>query len=207
MWGGWHSCFRWGDLMKLMIDLFSGLGGASEAFAQNTEWAVLRYENNPALRDVPFTTLCDLKEYRIRCRHDIDLIWASPPCLSFSTAYSAPRSIAQRAGEEYEPDMSLVNVAYEIIQELKPKYWVIENVAGASKYFEPLLGKPRQIIGPFLLWGNFPLIDVNRNWEHKKSEHDARHDELRSNIRAKIPIEISENLLLSIETSRSILDY
>ena len=83
--------------MKLMIDLFSGLGGASQAFMNSPEWAVLRYDNNPALSNVAATTICDLKEYQIICRHDIDLIWASPPCLTFSTAYNAPKSIAQIA--------------------------------------------------------------------------------------------------------------
>ena len=193
--------------MKLMIDLFSGLGGASQAFMDSPEWAVLRYDNNPDFSNIAATTICDLKEYQIICRHDIDLIWASPPCLTFSTAYNAPKSIAQRAGVDYSPDLSLVKRAVEIIDELEPRYFVIENVAGASKDLEPLLGKPRQIIGPFLMWGTFPLVDEPRFWEHKKKDHDKRHEELRSNLRAKIPIEISQALKDCIESQTNIMDY
>jgi len=132
------------------------------------------------------------------------LIWASPPCLAFSTAYNAPKPTAQRAGIDYKPDMSLVKRAMEIIEELKPKHFVIENVAGASKDFEPLLGTPRQIIGPFLLWGSFPYIDEDRFWHHHKKDHDKRHEELRSNLRAVIPLEISQALKNSIETQTTL---
>jgi hypothetical protein len=193
--------------MKIMIDLFSGLGGASEAFIQDPNYSVLRYDNNPAFENLPGTTICDLLNYEIKIRHDIDLIWASPPCLEFSTAYSAPKSVAQRAGIEYKPNLDLVKRAIEIIEDLEPKYFVIENVAGASKDFEALLGKPRQIVGCFFLWGNFPLIHVDRDFEHLKADNDDRHSELRSNIRAKIPLEISEGIKEAIENQTSIFEY
>ena len=38
-------------------------------------------------------------------------------------------------------------------EEIKPKHWVIENVVGAQEYFNPILGKPTQIIESFCLWG------------------------------------------------------
>ena len=193
--------------MKLMLDLFSGLGGASQAFLMNYEWAVLRYENNPKLADVPCTTLCDLLTYKIECRHEIELIWASPPCLEFSQAYDAPRSIARREGIEFEPDLKLVCRAIEIIEELKPKHWVIENVVGAIADFEPLLGAPRQIIGPFVLWGNFPYIHMPKDFNHSKADIDKRWSDLRSNIRAQIPIEISEGLRGALDNQRTLMDY
>ena len=193
--------------MKLMIDLFSGLGGASEAMAQDDEWSVLRYENNPALGYVPYTNICDLTEYEIKCRHEIELIWASPPCQDFSNAYSAPRPIAGRAGEDFEADLSLVKRALEIIEELKPRYWIIETVAGAIKDFQPILGAPRQIVGPFVLWGRFPLIPMSRDFNHSKSEIDKRHSPIRSNIRAQIPFEISDALLDALVNQRTLFDY
>ena len=39
--------------MKTMVDMFSGLGGASEAFFQSKNWVVWRYDNNPLLSHVP----------------------------------------------------------------------------------------------------------------------------------------------------------
>lgn len=186
-----------------MIDLFSGFGGASEAFRLEG-WSVLRYDNNPALQGVPGTTLCDLMEYEIKCRHPIEIIWASPPCLAFSTAFLSPKSKAARAGEDYKPDMKLITRAIQIIEELKPKHWIIEGVAGGSKDFEKLLGPPRQIIGPFLLWGVFPFIHVPKDWQHFKSENDKRHSDLRANYRAKIPIQISAGLLEAVTTQRTL---
>ena len=72
--------------MKLMIDFFSGLGGASEAFIHDLGWQVLRYDNNPLLRDVPLTLMADLLHDEIRIRHQIDVFWASPECREFSMA-------------------------------------------------------------------------------------------------------------------------
>jgi len=193
--------------MKLMLDLFSGLGGASQAFLNDYEWAVLRYDNNAQLEHVASTTLCDLLTYKIECRHQIDLIWASPPCLEFSQAFAAPRSKARREGIEFEPDLKLVTRAMEIIEELKPTHWVIENVVGAIADFEPLLGAPRQIIGPFVLWGNFPYIHMPKDFNHSKADIDERWSDIRSNIRAKIPWEISQNLKDAIKNQKTIIDY
>ena len=193
--------------MRLMLDLFSGLGGASEAMIEAGEWSVLRYDNNPNLGYVPATTICDLKEFQIKCRHEIELIWASPPCLDFSNAFDAPRPTARRNGEEFEADLSLVKRAIEIIEELEPRYWIIENVKGAIKDFEPLLGEPRQIIGPFVLWGKFPLIPMSRDFKHSKADIDKRHSPIRSNIRAQIPLEISEALLDTLTNQRTLFDY
>lgn len=182
--------------MKLMIDLFSGLGGASEAFVLGPHpWAVLRYENNPALANTPYTTLCDLTDFDIHIRHQVDLIWASPPCREFSNAFNAPAPTAQREGRDFEPSLELLSRAIEIIEELEPTYWIIENVIGAIKHFEPLLGEPRQIIGSFVLWGNFPFIDVDRDLKHTKASVDVWSDNpLRANIKGKIPIELSQAL-------------
>jgi len=192
--------------MRLMLDLFSGLGGASEAMVQSDEWSVLRYDNNPVLADVPLTTICDLKNYELKIRQDIELIWASPPCLEFSNGYNAPKPIAQRAGEVFEPDLSLMLRAKEIIEELNPQFWIVENVVGAIKDFEPYLGSPRQIIGPFVLWGNFPLIPISKDFKHERKT-DLFPSPLRSNIRAKIPLEISEALLDTLTNQKTLFDY
>jgi hypothetical protein len=209
-----------------VLDLFSGLGGASEAFL-TAGHDVLRIENNPLLEKVPNTRLMCIFEFRdwieehyanpksmgdmlMSARfHKIDLIWASPPCDEFSLGYSAPHAIHTREhpNEPYEPDMTYLEATLDIIKLLKPRYYVIENVRGASKFFTEMIGtKPRQILGNAqILWGNFPLIDPPRY--QSKAEVDKRHSPLRANIRAKIPIEISQALLDAIENQKCILDY
>lgn len=200
---------------RSMVDLYAGLGGASEAMIR-TGWDVLRIDNNPLLVDVENMVLMNLKKLNPVCvpgsnYPKIDLVWASPPCRDFSLGFAAPRPIAQRAGVDYEPDMSLLEEAIRIIEILKPRYWVIENVRGAIRDFEPYLGSPRLVIGPFFLWGNFPLFEMPSEWSHSKGGKGSgdKHssDPLRANYRALIPFELSENLRLAIEFQKRIDEY
>ena len=196
--------------MKHFLDLFSGLGGASQAFVDCPGWSVLRIDNNPLLGGVPYTIIKDITKMKVTPYPDatMDVIWASPPCREFSLGYNSPRSIAQRGGEDYEPDMSLVLKAIEIIDIIKPKYWIIENVVGSIKYIEPILGKPRQIIGPYVLWGNFPMLSVDKGGlQHKKDKDVHSGNPLRSNIKAKVDYAISLSLREAVEQQQSILDY
>lgn len=200
--------------MKI-LDLFSGLGGASQAFADDEAWGILRIENNPLLGDVEHTRLMDIFEFRDwlleqKNRYgpfSVDVLWASPPCREFSLAHSAPRSIAIREGrgEEYEPYMGFLDVAMEIIEIVAPRYWIIENVRGAIKYFTPKLGEPSQIHGAYVLWGNYPKFTPKEF--ATKAEKDKRWDPLRSNHKAKVPMAISQSLKDAVESQSSILDF
>lgn len=220
-----------------MLDLFSGLGGASEAFLQDG-WNVTRIENNPLLTDLEstieddvlrmrdfllmltgqntedeFHSMWDTKQWDALCAlHEqlpyYDFIWASPPCREFSNAYGAPGPVAQRAGEPFIPDMSLVLASLDIIQILQPRYWCIENVVGAIPHFLPYLGEPRQIIGPFCLWGTYPYLTGLRDLEHRKQDHDTWSDDpLRANKKAMIPFEVSRAFLEAIASQRQLTDW
>jgi site-specific DNA-cytosine methylase len=147
----------------IILDLYSGMGGASEAFVRDG-WEVIRMENNPMLADIPHTRIIDvldwknwLDDFLIEIDEEygrpIDIVWASPPCREFSTAYAAPWPTARREGRDYTPDLSLMEAAYDIICRIRPQYWIIENVSGAVNWFKPELGNYRQRIGPFCLWG------------------------------------------------------
>lgn len=193
--------------MKLFLDLCSGFGGASEAFANTPHWEVIRIENNPELASVPHTRLLDILTWEEWISDipfeafDEVVIWASPPCREFSDAYSSPKSIAAREGDlgDYEPNMEIFDACLAIIEVVQPTYWIIENVKGASPYFIQEIGKHRQRIGPFLLWGNFPFIDVGPYFQHSKATQDVHSSNpLRVNHKAMIPIEISNGLKNSI---------
>tara|TARA_Y100000310_G_C20461782_1_gene705722 strand:- start:312 stop:884 length:573 start_codon:yes stop_codon:yes gene_type:complete len=172
--------------MPVFLDLCSGLGGASEAFTQQG-WTVIRVENNPELEYVPHTRILDVLEWADwidqlpRC----DVIWASPPCTEFSTASSVPRSVRG------EPDMSIVQACLDIIDYMKPRVWVLENVQGACRYFEPLIGWHQQRIGPFFLWGQFPRITMPFDFRYKKNMGGAESRKRTAQEVACIPFEIS----------------
>jgi hypothetical protein len=185
--------------MAVVWDLCSGLGGWSEAFVQNG-FEVIRIENNPDLDHVPHTLMLDILEWR-EWAFDLphpDIILCSPPCRGFSNAFGAPRAIAQRAGEEYQPDMSILNTCMEIIGVFNPAWWAVENVAGAIKYFKPVIGNFKQKVGPFFLWGNIPHLHL-AGFKHSKATGDSwSTDPLRANKRALIPFEVSFELFQAL---------
>lgn len=196
-----------------VLDLFSGLGGFSEAFLRAGD-EVVRVENNPLLSEVPNTSIECVRQVRDRLLEfkqnghpirNIDVVLASPPCYEFSLAFSAPRAVAERNNENFEPSMELVEIAMEIIEIVQPRWWVIENVVGSAKYFEQVGLVPHQIMRPYILYGNFPKFSAG-SLPHK-ADHDSWHGHpLRSNIRAKIPLELSIALRKAIISQKTLFD-
>lgn len=191
---------------RVILDLCSGLGGASEAFLSASQWQVVRIENNPDLSCVPHTQTLDVLEWTdwVESIPHPTVIWASPPCLEFSRAYNAPAVRAEREGRDFEPDMELVKACLDVIDYFKPEWHVIENVEGAQKSFFPLLGNRAQRIGPFYLWGKFPRLAIPYSFHHVKSDCDGLPRSIRSQSRALVPIEISEALLRSVEDQQTL---
>lgn len=197
-----------------VLDLFSGLGGFSEAFVLAGD-EVLRVENNPLLSEVPHTTMQDVLEMRDRLEayHDqgepireYDVLLAAPPCREFSQAYSAPRSVARRNGEEFEPSMELLEATLDIIRITKPRYWVIENVIGSIKDFEAVGLTQRQIHGPHVLYGNFPMFQCGE-LPTKASKDKTSTNPLRANYKALIPLELSAQLRKAIVDQKTLFDF
>ncbi len=179
----------------IVWDLCSGLGGWTQAFEKH----VYRFDNSDLVQHVPGTLKEDVREWKqwILKYPKPDVIVASPPCLEFSNGYSAPRPKARREGIEFNPDLSILKACKEIVDFHNPKWWIIENVAGASKDFTKELGMPpRQIIGPMLLWGYFPYLPIAhaRMGENGKTQDWNIGDPLRANKRAMVPLEVSQAL-------------
>ena len=58
----------------------------------------------------------------------IDFVWASPPCQAFSVATNAFNSKGKDKKEEH---INLIPLARDLIKQINPKFWVIENVPPA----------------------------------------------------------------------------
>lgn len=130
-------------MTRIALDLFGGTGGATAAFKSSLDWKVIRVDND--IQHAP-DIHCDVRTLPTMLFPNVDFLWASPPCQQFST---------MPVGSQHRrPSLELVFATFELIRDLRPRFWIIENVRGAI----PFLGLPRQKIGPFCLWGYFPKI-------------------------------------------------
>lgn len=203
--------------MKVLIDLFCGLGGASEAFC-GTDWRVIRIDNNPDLLDhVKGMWLLDLNDVKnvldvIRAHlYDVNVerlvVWASPPCTDFSMQNPA------RPGDGEFDTTLLLNTLF-IIAALEEDYnltdWIVENVRGAIQPFNQEMGPYKQNIGPFFLWGEFvpiAVLDADVRRHRKPFKHTNSKTPLRSNIHAKVPYALSESLRESLDRQLSLVRW
>lgn len=166
--------------MKVMVDFFSGLKGASE-YPKELGWQVITVDIEPKFKpDICQDILLQIDDL---LPEDIYFCWFSPPCTEFSKSHMP--------WHEANIDMSLVLRCFELVQELQPKYWVIENVVGLQKY----LGRALFHLGPFYFWGWIPEIKSNNN-HYFKSKLFPSED--RSSLRAKIPYEVSKRIIDTI---------
>ena len=202
-----------------VLDLCSGLGGFSEAFVDDLEWEVMRIENNPLLSEVPHTEIIDIFEFRDTLADMIDrgykpaypdLILFSPPCREFSLGFHAPQAVASREGryEEYSPDLTILECGLDIIKMLNPRYWIIENVKGSIRHFEPYVGRPKCSFGAWYFYGKFPIINIGFGAIPKKAHMDkgSKHP-LRLQYRSLIPLPISKAIKKAVEEQTSLFNF
>lgn len=103
-----------------------------------------------------------------------DIIWASPPCTSFSVA-----SIGKHWNKDKTPKtenallgMRLVEKALQIIDYYKPKYWFIENPRGMLRTLPIMQTLPRRVTVTYCQYGDTRMkpTDIWTNcleWEPK----------------------------------------
>jgi hypothetical protein len=140
------------------------------------------------------------------------LIIAAPPCREFSRGFNAPREVARRAGWEFNPCTEILESCLSIIEYCKNQgthWWIVENVIGAIPDFGKYLREPKQIIGPFVLWGVFPYMNLNsRDFkDHKASQDVWSSDPLRANKKAKWPIELSQELHDAVTWQSTLIQF
>ena len=174
--------------MRVALDLFCGTGGATAAF-RAAGWNVVGVDIDA--RRYP-DVIADVRRLPFAGR--VDFIWLSPPCNEFSTM--------PPGRDDRRPSLDLVFAALSAVRDLRPKFWILENVRGAL----PFLGVPRQKIGPFCLWGYFPKIKAPIEVvEYRKMVPKNRN----AVDRAAIPYALSLAVLTAVERSwkkKSIVD-
>jgi hypothetical protein len=146
-----------------MLDLFSGLGGASQAMREDDNWGVTTVDveerfDPDICEDILELTPEDFDE-------EYNLIWASPPCQTFScqamgwywNEFPVPKRkiVADR--------IKIVYYTLWLIGEIGSRYWFLENPTG---HLRNIIGKPEgritlcqfglENMKPTDLWGEHP---------------------------------------------------
>jgi len=173
-----------------VLDLFCGMGGWAKAFVEKGHDVTgIDIEDYSTIYPGKFI-MADL--LTIAPEGQFDLIVASPPCTDFSKS-SMPKTWI--APSKYPPDIEggirLFMRAKELIDILKPEYWVIENVRGAQKF----VGKADFHIGSRYFWANVDFkifwtqgsTDIYGKWKMPPSKD-------RPAMRSIIPHSISKAL-------------
>lgn len=120
-----------------VIDLFSGVGGLSYGFARHSgfkiiaaneilkDMAIAYSKNHPDVRmyneDIKDFNAKRLEEDLNIKSSEIDILVGGPPCQSFST-------VGKRLTDD--PRGKLFQEYYRVLKELKPSFFVFENVKG-----------------------------------------------------------------------------
>ena len=118
-------------------------------------------------------------------------IIANPPCTEF--AVSGARWWKEKGNKPLETALKIVDECLRIIEEAKPKFWMLENPVGRLRALrKDKLGEPRLIFHPCdygdtytkktLVWGNFnlpkknPMKSVGKNKIHYAPPGEKRGD-------------------------------
>jgi len=163
-----------------MLDLFAGLGGWSKPFIERGH-EVCRVDWDKRFELEIVADITTLKPSDLPWKPDV--ILASPPCETFSVA-----SIGHHWNRANEPKteeavygQELVKATVRLIQEISPRFAIIENPRGMLRklglipakritvwycHFGEMRAKPTD------LWGMpFPLMDFRGECHSQKSNH------------------------------------
>ena len=196
-----------------VVDLFSGLGGFSQAFMDRGH-KVERYDFDEKFKDIPHTTIKDVLELTPIDLEHADIILASPPCNHFSIAsvyHHWPKGEPTEATLE---QIKLVKHTACIIKEADAEHDIMENPRGKMR--DPrVLGKPDMTtfwgawgatwLKPTDLWGKLPPIDWRSKdcatWEKapRGSKKGIQGQVGNPALRALIPYDFSLAVCLAAE--------
>lgn len=203
---------------RVCLDLFSGLGGFSAAFADADGWDVYTVDLDPEERFGP-DLRADVMDLRpadlldLVGEYDVLVVLASPPCTDFSMAASRYEKIVDGEPQTASARESVALVYHTIglIRALSPDYWFLENPTG---YLRQIIGNPvgrvtycqygEDYMKPTDLWGDHPpgFSYLSCSFGDACHEHntDGEHGGLGNcdvigndpAERAKVPYDLSE---------------
>jgi hypothetical protein len=204
----------WGVLM-LVLDLFSGLGGWSQAFKDRGHQVVTLDINHAFKPDITADIMTITKDNIL---FKPDIILASPPCEKFSVCTIGRNWEKSRPKtEEAKKAIELVMHTLKLIDDLKPKFWIMENPTGMLR---TIIGKPQAMITqcqygresrkPTDLWGLIPPSFISKKCRNGSPCHQPAPRKSKTGIqgiqgkdraarRALIPYDLSLEICKAAE--------
>lgn len=204
-----------------VLELFAGTRSIGEAFEKaghkvfSIEWDK-RHENIDWYEDISKITAIDILERFGKP----DVIWASPDCTSYSIAAISHHRTKEEDGNlapksEYAKFCDEVNQhVLDLIKELNPKYFFIENPRGGMRKMRFMTGLPRYTIWycqygdnrakPTDVWTNHPdpqfkpvCKNGNKDCHHQPAPRGAKTGTqgLEKVDRSRIPAELCEHIV------------
>ena len=176
----------------IVFDGCAGTGSATKPFADRGHIV----ETLDIVGDQTYTM--DIRDFHPG--KEYDFMWFSPDCTEFSNAN-------YRLGpcKDRDPDMSIVEACLRIVEEAKPRFWIMENPRGCLRHF---VRKPAATVKyadfgycsvkPTDLWGVFPFFfsRVPRTTETRPIQHMVSSGNPQ---RSAVPYELGRVICLSIE--------
>lgn len=163
----------------LHVDLCAGNGGWQRATEDDPRWRTVGID---IFRMPGVDAQADIRRLPLDCRPD--LLTMSPPCREFAR-WMLPWL------DEPNPDLALVEACLQAVEDLEPRYWILENSRGLHMFWEAA----RKRVGAFYLWGEFPPFDVDASGFRGKMQTSGEDPA----ARAEIPTALSTALKQSVE--------
>ena len=175
----------------IILELFAGTRSIGKAFEKkghkvfSVDWDK-QFENINLYADIGKLTVDDVVKL---CGGYPDVIWASPDYTSYSVA-----AISHHRGKDEDGNLNPISDyakfcdetnkhVIELIKELNPKYWFIENPRGGLRKMNFMRGLPRYTVTycqygdkrqkPTDIWTNHPNPKFKPMCERGASCHEA----------------------------------
>ena len=165
--------------------------------------------------------VCDIFDFDVdKLPYAPDMIWTSPPCTSFSVASighhwnkdNTPKT------EKAELGVAIVKKTIDIIEQLQPKYWFIENPRGKLRKLDFMQDFSRKTVTycsygdmrmkPTDIWTNFDFtirpmcFNGNKDCHHEPAPRGSKTGTqgLKGDyLRSQIPPALFEDIFKEIE--------
>jgi hypothetical protein len=127
-----------------LLELFCGTKSIGKVFERNG-WDVVSVDILKEFNPTYCQSLLDL-DLRLDLAGKFDVIWASPPCTTFSIAAVSHHWKNGVPSDERVVGNALLSKTLEIINLKQPKYWFIENPRGMMRKLPIMQYLPKQTV-------------------------------------------------------------